>query len=60
VSNSSHTSIYFTYPQGTQYVEISETTPVPEFPTTTAFLVLLTVLTLILRLARQSPIMRAL
>ena len=58
VSNSTHTSIYFTYPLNTQYIEISETTTTPEFPTITAFLVLLAVLTLVLRLARRSPLFR--
>ena len=53
-SNSTHTSIYFKYPQNTQYIEISETTPVPEFPTIIALLAVLTTLTLLLQFARRN------
>jgi hypothetical protein len=46
-SNSTHTSIYFTYSQSRQHIEVTGITPVSEFQTITAFLVFLTVLTLV-------------
>jgi len=58
-SNSTHTSIYFTYSQTGQHIEVTGTTPISEYPTITAMLVFLTVLTLLslfLKTSRRRPV----
>ena len=46
-SNSTHTSIYFTYSQSNQHIEVTGITPISEYPTITTFLVFVAVLTLL-------------
>lgn len=54
-SNSTHTYIYFTYSQSRRHIEVTGITPVSEFPAITAFLVFLTVLTLLFLFLKLSP-----
>ena len=53
-SNATYASIYFTYSHSTHNVEIIGTTAVPEFPTMTANILVLSVLTLMLLFTKRS------